>query len=78
MKGRLLASGRVEDLLRQGHTQSVEIVCQDFNAEDSATVRSYATRILQQGRQCLVVLPNADLVDRLVTEIRQRGGGCYL
>lgn len=74
MKGCLLASGRVEDLLRQGHTQSVEIVCQDFKAEDSATVRSYATRILQQGRQCLVVLPNADLVDRLVTEIRQRGG----
>lgn len=74
MKGRLLSSGRVEDLLRQGHTQSVEIVCQDFNVEDSAIIRSDATRILQQGRQCLVVLPNADLVDRVVTEIRQRGG----
>lgn len=74
MKGRLLASGRVEDLLRQGHTQSVEIVCQDFNAEDSTTVQSYATRILQRERQCLVVLPNADLVDSMVTEIRKQGG----
>ena len=74
MKGRLLASGRVQDLLKQGHTQSVEVVCQDFNAEGSPAVQSYATRILQRERQCLVVLPNADLVDSMVTEIRKQGG----
>ena len=80
MRGRLVASGRVEDLLRQGDTKSVEIVCQgiqgieDLNATENAVIRTCATRILQQGRQCLIVLPNSDLVDSMVGEIRRRGG----
>ena len=77
MGGRLVASGRVEDLLRQGDTKSVEIVCQgieDLDAAENAVIRTHATRILQQGRQCLIVLPNSDLVDSMVGEIRRRGG----
>ncbi|HJR77986.1 MAG TPA: ABC transporter ATP-binding protein [Nitrospiraceae bacterium] len=74
MKGRLLASGRVEDLVRQDHTQSVEIVCQQVNAEGNALIRSMATRVLQQGQQCLIVLPSSDVVDAMVGEIRRQGG----
>ncbi len=74
MKGRLLASGRVEELVRQDHTQSVEIVCRQINAEGNAFIRSMATRILQQGQQCLIVLPDSDAVDAMVGEIRRQGG----
>jgi ABC-2 type transport system ATP-binding protein len=74
MKGRLLASGRVEELVRQDHTQSVEIVCQQVNGEGNALIRSMATRVLQQGQQCLIVLPSSDVVDAMVGEIRRQGG----
>ncbi len=73
MKGRLQASGRVDDLVRQS-THSVEIVCQDIKTEESPKLRSCATRILQQGKQWLIILPNSDLVDGTVDEIRRQGG----
>lgn len=74
MKGRLLASGRVEDLVNQEHTQSVEIVCHEINMENCSVIRTNAARVIQQGRQCLIVLPNTELLDETVAEIRRRGG----
>jgi ABC-2 type transport system ATP-binding protein len=74
MRGRLLASGRVEELIRQDQAQSVEIVCRQVNGEGNALIRSMATRVLQQGQQCLIVLPNSDGLDVLVSEIRRQGG----
>lgn len=74
MRGRLLASGRVEELVRQDQTQSVEIVCQQVKSEGNALFQSLATRVLHQGQQCLIVLPNSDAVDAVVSEIRRQGG----
>ncbi len=74
MKGRLVASGRVDELVRQDHTQSVEIVCQHIKAEGNAFIHSLATRVLQQGQQCLIVLPSPDAVDAIVGEVRRQGG----
>ena len=74
IKGRLLASGRVGELVRQDHTQSVEIVCQHIKTEGNALIHSLATRVLQQGQQCLIVLPGPDAVDAMVGEIRRQGG----
>lgn len=74
IKGRLLASGRVDELVRQDHTQSVEIVCQQIKTEGNAFIHSLATRVLQRGQQCLIVLPNPDSVDAIVGEIRRQGG----
>jgi ABC-2 type transport system ATP-binding protein len=37
-------------------------------------IHSLATRVLQQGQQCLIVLPSPDAVDALVGEIRRQGG----
>ena len=74
MKGRLVASGRVDELVRQDHIQSVEIVCQHIKTEGNALIHSLATRVLQQGPQCLIVLPSPDAVDALVGEIRRQGG----
>ena len=77
MRGQLVASGRVDDLLQQGDTKSVEIVCKgikDVNAVENAFIHTSASRVLQQGRQYLIVLPDSDLVDSVVGEIRQQGG----
>ncbi len=74
IKGRLLASGRIDELVRQDHTQSVEIVCQQIRAEGNAFLHSLATRVLQQGQQCLLILPTPDAVDAVVGEIRRQGG----
>ena len=74
MKGRLVASGRVDELVRQDHTQSVEVVCQQVRIEGNVFIRSLATRVLQQGQQCLIVLPSPDAVDAVVGEIRRQGG----
>ncbi len=74
MKGRLVASGRVDELVRQDHTRSVEVVCQQLKVEGNAFIHSLATRVLQQGQQCLIVLPSPDAVDALVGEIRRQGG----
>lgn len=74
MKGRLVASGRVDELVRQDHTRSVEIVCQHIKVEGNAFIHSLATRVLQQGQQCLIVLPSSDAVDAMVGEIRRQDG----
>lgn len=74
MKGRLVASGRVDELVRQDHTRSVEVVCQHIKVEGNAFIHSLATRVLQQGQQCLIVLPSSDAVDAMVGEIRRQGG----
>lgn len=74
MKGRLVASGRVDELVRQDHTRSVEVVCQHIKVEGNAFIHSLATRVLQQGQQCLIVLPSSDAVDAMVGEIRRQDG----
>ena len=74
MRGRLVASGRVDELVRQDHIQSVEIVCQHIKVEGNIYIQSLASRVLQQGQQCLIVLPNPDAVDAIVGEIRRQGG----
>ncbi|MCC2640032.1 MAG: ABC-type transport system, ATPase component [Nitrospira sp.] len=74
MKGRLLASGRIDELLSQDQTQSVDIVCQHIKVEGNAYILSLASRVLQQGQQCLIVLPSSDAVDAIVGEIRRQGG----
>jgi ABC-2 type transport system ATP-binding protein len=74
IKGRLVASGRVDELVRQDHTQSVEIVCHQIKVDGNVFIHSLATRVLQQGRQCLIVLPCSEAVDAIVGEIRRQGG----
>ena len=74
LKGRLVASGRVDELVRQDHTHSVEIVCQQVKTDGNTLIHSLAARVLQQGKQCLIVLPNPDAVDAIVGEIRRQGG----
>lgn len=74
VKGRLLASGRIDELVNHDDAQSVEIVCRNVGMEDLPATGARAKRILQQGRQCLIVLPSSDLVDETLVEIKRQGG----
>jgi len=74
VKGRLLASGRVDELVSHGHTQSVEVVCEGIPAERVRAIAEAATRVLQQGRRALVVLPGHERLEEVLAAIRTQGG----
>jgi ABC-2 type transport system ATP-binding protein len=73
VKGRLLAVGKVEDLMTQGHTQSVEVVCREFPAEHAPEMRAMAVRLVQTGRQMLIVLPGPERLQDVLDLIRKYG-----
>ena len=73
VKGRLLAVGKVDDLMTQGHTQSVEIVCREFPAERTQELRAMAARLVQTGRQVLIVLPGPERLPDVLDLIRKHG-----
>ena len=74
VKGKLLTTGRVDDLAGHGHTQSVEIVCQGITVGEIPAIGTTAVRVLQQGPQALIVLPNPDRLEDILGEIRKHGG----
>jgi ABC-2 type transport system ATP-binding protein len=73
MKGKLVADGRVDELVGRGHTTSVEVVCEGINAEELPMEKT-ATRVLQRGRQCMLVLPGHDQLEDVLSFVRARGG----
>lgn len=73
-KGKLLATGRVEELVTRGHTQSVEIVCQGIKADGIPAITSAATRVLQRGQHSLIMLPGPDRLEETLAVIRAQGG----
>src|SRR5205823_307559 len=56
VKGKMLATGRIDELVSRGDTQSVEVVCEGMNGEAASELGAMATRVLSRGRQSLVVL----------------------
>jgi ABC-2 type transport system ATP-binding protein len=74
IKGRLMAAGRVDELVRHEHTQSVEIVCEGIKVDELPAIKAAATRVLQRGQQCLVALPGPDRQEEILAEIRAHGG----
>lgn len=73
-KGKLLTTGRVDELAGHGHTQSVEIVCQGITISEIPAIQTMAVRVLQRGPQALIVLPRPDRLEDLLGEIRKHGG----
>lgn len=73
VKGRLLASGRVDELVGR-HAGSVEIVCEALAPDRIAEIVPDAAKVLWRGAQCMMVLPSSDLVDRAVDNIRRHRG----
>jgi ABC-2 type transport system ATP-binding protein len=74
VKGRLLATGRVDELAGHGHTQSIEVVCQGITIDEIPAIRALAIQVLQRGPQALIVLPKPDRLEGTLAEIRKHGG----
>ncbi len=74
VKGKLVAAGRVEELVSSGHTESVEIVWEGVNPQAIPEVTKIAARVLQRGRRCLVVLPGPEQVEQVLAALRSHGG----
>lgn len=74
VRGKLLATGRVDELVSHGHTHSVEIVCQGIAVNGIPAIQATASRVLQRGQQALIVLSSPDQLDQMVSVIRQHGG----
>jgi len=73
VKGKLLATGRVDELVSQG-VQSVEVVCRGITVADVPSIAAMAARLVQRGPQALIVLPRPDRLEELLAEIRACGG----
>lgn len=73
-KGRMLTSGRIEDLVNEHVAQSVEVVCEGVVGDELAEVKSQATRILQRGDRCLMILPGQEHLEEVLATLRRAGG----
>ena len=73
-KGKMLALGRIEDLVNEHEAQSVEVVCDGVVGDDFAAIKRKATRILQRGVRCLMILPGQDHLEEVLAILRQAGG----
>lgn len=73
-KGRMLKSGRIEDLVNEHVAQSVEVVCDGVVGDELAEVKSKAIRILQRGDRCLMILPGQDHLEAVLATLRHAGG----
>lgn len=74
VKGKLLAEGRVDELVNSGHAHPIEVVCEGIEAGAISAVASAATRVLQRGSHALVVLPGPEQVEPVLAAIRAQGG----
>ena len=73
MNGKLVATGRVDELVGQGQTKSVEIVCEGISPQKIAAISPVATRVLQRGRQALFTISGADGLDDILGRSEPKG-----
>ncbi|MBS0150586.1 MAG: ABC transporter ATP-binding protein [Nitrospira sp.] len=72
-KGKMLALGKVEDLVDAHLAQSIEVVCDGVIGKQIEPVRRLALRILQSGTRCLMVLPGHECLDEILEALRRAG-----
>lgn len=74
LKGRMVACGRVRDLVGQSATQSVEMVADGLSAEGMEHLRPLAEKLLTRGNQALVVLKSQQQVVNALEIVRAAKG----
>lgn len=73
VKGKMLALGKVEELVGGHIAQSVEVVCDRVVGAEIDTVRRLAMRILQSGTRCLMVFPGPDCLEEALAALQRAG-----
>jgi ABC-2 type transport system ATP-binding protein len=73
-RGKMLALGRIEDLVNAHTARSVEVVCDGVVGDDLHDVKKLAVRILQRGERCLIILSGQDHLEKVLAVLRQAGG----
>src|SRR5512146_2470410 len=73
-KGRILSLGRIEDLVNEHVAQTVEVVCDGVVGDDLPDIKRLATRILQRGDRCLMILPGQHHLEQVLAVLRLAGG----
>lgn len=74
VKGKLVASGRVSELVGDRHIQTVEIVWDGASPERMAGLQAIASRVVQRGTHSMAMLPSPDRVEEVLAMIRGHGG----
>lgn len=70
LKGKLVACGRVNDLVQKGATESVEMVVEHLGTDGLARLRALSERVVVQGGQTLVALKGQEQVAAALEIVR--------
>lgn len=73
-RGRMLSQGRVEDLVGQQGAHSIEVVCDGVVGDEVPIVKRCALRILQKGSRCLIMLPGQEVLEEVLSAVRNAKG----
>lgn len=74
VKGSVVASGRVDDLVGHVRTRSVEVVCEGLERKKLDSIQRLVSRVVNRGSRCLMVLPEPERLDEALIAIRSGGG----
>ncbi len=72
LKGRLVALGKVTELIGADSTQSIEVVVEGLDHTGAEQVRKIAVSLIAQGERLLAVLQSQDQVNQVLELIRVR------
>jgi ABC-2 type transport system ATP-binding protein len=74
LKGRLVALGKVSELIGADSTQSIELVVEGLDQGGAEQVRKIAESVISQGERLLAVLQSQDQVNQVLELIRAQKG----
>ena len=72
LKGRLVALGKVTELIGAATTRSIEVVVEGLDPQGVERVTKIAESVIPQGERLLAVLPGQDQVNEVLDLIRAR------
>ena len=73
-KGRVLSVGRIEDLVKDHGTESLEVVCDGVVGDSLPEIKRLATRIIQRRDRCMIMLPGRNHLEQILAVLRTAGG----
>lgn len=73
-KGRLVAAGRVDELVDRAVPHPIEVVFELGRCKESHMFAQFSSRVLYKGNRCLLLLSRAHDLEEVLSLIRQQEG----